>query len=152
MIRLLLKRISALVLTASFFLPLTQCSQKMGDTSSPEVMSASNAYEWPSLFSTICLLLFFWPLAFQLWRLMKRLSLPSRKVSWIEVGLSVLSLAGISWLALPWNLYLGASIRYGAYLAWGSAFLYGVMSFVEALRRNPHREQHSAAGSRQRAL
>lgn len=137
MMRVLLKRIAALVLAISFFLPLTQCSQKLGDHSPPYVVSASNADNWPGLFSTIYLLLFFWPLAIQVWRWMKRLRLPSRRASWIEAGLSLLSLAGVSWLIFPMVSSFGASIRYGAYLAYGSAFTYGVASLVEAVRRSP---------------
>ena len=141
--KLLLKRISALMLAVSFFLPLTQCSQKMGDTSPPVAMSASNAFEWPGLFATAVLLLFLWPVAVQLWRVMKRLSLPSHKASWIEVELSVLSLMGISCLVMPWHLSFGASIRYGAYLAYGSAFAYGALSLVEAITSSPSHEQDS---------
>lgn len=136
MIKLLLKRFYALLLAVSFFLPLTQCSQKMGGASSPEVITASSAYEWPGLLSTIALLLFFWPLAIQFWMVIKRLRLPSRKVSWMEVGLSTLSLTGISWLVLSWHLSLGASVRYGAYLAWGGALVYGAISFTEAIKRS----------------
>ncbi|RUL75933.1 hypothetical protein [Dyella choica] len=144
---LLIKRISAWVLAASFFLPLTQCSQKQGDSSPPATLSASNAFDWPGLFSTVALLLFFWPLAIELWRMMKGLHPPSRKASWTEVGLSVLSFAGISWLVLTWHLNFGASIRYGAYLAYGSAFAYGVTSLVEAIKSNPRRECPPGAGS-----
>jgi hypothetical protein len=146
MMRLLLKRLSSLVLAISFFLPLTQCSGKLGDTSPPDVMSASNAYAWPGVFSTLALLLFFWPLATQLWRMMKGLRLPSRKASWVEACLSVLSLAGISWLTLPWAIKFGASIRYGAYLAYGSAFVYGAISFFEAVKRGRPRVQRSSSG------
>jgi hypothetical protein len=55
--RLQLKRIFALLLAISFFLPLTQCSQKLAGTSPPVAISASNAYEWPNVFA-ITLVLF----------------------------------------------------------------------------------------------
>ena len=139
--KLFLKRISSLVLAMSFFLPLTQCSQKLGDTSPPAAISASNAYEWPSLFSIAALLLFFWPMAIQLWGVMKGRRPWGRKAHWAEVGLSALSLAGISWLVLPWSLGLGASIRYGAYLAYGSVLAYGAISFVEARKSAPARKE-----------
>ncbi|WP_284358211.1 hypothetical protein [Dyella nitratireducens] len=130
----LLKRVSALLLAVSFFLPLTQCSQKLGDTSPPVTVSASNAYEWPSLLSAVVLLLFFWPLVLQLWSAIKRIRITSRKASWIEFGLSILSLAGIAGIALPWMLTFGASIRYGAFVASGSVLAYGTASLVEAVQ------------------
>src|ERR1700761_7899282 len=140
---LLLKRFSALLLAVSFFLPLTQCSQKLGETSQSVTMSGSNAYEWPGVFSTIAFLLFFWPLAMQLWRAMKGSRLPSRKVLWIEVGLSAVSIAGISLLVFPWSLNFGASIRYGAYLAYGSVLTYGGTSLAEAIRSGSAHERRS---------
>jgi hypothetical protein len=129
-----LKRIAALSLAVSFFLPLTQCSQKLGTTSPPVTVSASNAYEWPSILAIALLLLFFWPLVLQLWRIIKKRPAISSKASCVEFGLSVLSLAGTSWLVLSWVLTFGASIRYGAFVAAGSVLVYGVVSLLEAIR------------------
>lgn len=137
--KLLIKRISALVLAASFFLPLTQCSQKLGSSLPPDTMSAANAYEWPGIFSTFALLAFFWPLVIQFWRMMKGRRLPSRKVAWIEVALSGLSFVGISCLVLPWFLEFGVSISYGAVLAWASTLAYGAISLIDALKGRPSR-------------
>ncbi|WP_284321433.1 hypothetical protein [Dyella acidisoli] len=129
----LMKRICAFLLAISFFLPLAQCSQKMEDASPPLAVSASNAYEWPSLFSTVLLLLFFWPLALVLWRAVMRRA-PSRRVCWIECGLSGATLVAICWLVLSWRLSFGASIRYGAFVACGSILGYGAMSLMEGIR------------------
>jgi hypothetical protein len=40
-----IKRISAVLLAVSFFLPLAQCSQKVGEKSAPVTVTASNTYE-----------------------------------------------------------------------------------------------------------
>jgi hypothetical protein len=139
--RLLLKRIAALLLAVSFVLPLTQCSQKVGDTGASVTVSASTAYDWPGALSTITLLLFFWPLAVQIWRFVAKVRAPSRRAAWIEFGLSLASLAGISCLVfLSSLLWFGATIRYGAFIAYLSALVYGAVSFIEAIRGSPRRE------------
>lgn len=142
----LMKRICALLLAISFFLPLAQCSQKMGDASPPLAVSASNAYEWPSLFSTVLLLLFFWPLALVLWRAVTG-RMPSRRASWIECSLSGATLVAICWLVLSWRLSFGASIRYGAFIACGSVVGYGVVSLIEGIRGGVKRTVGTEADS-----
>jgi hypothetical protein len=134
----LVKRISAILLAVSFFLPLTQCSQKVGDTSPPLTMSAKDAFELANPFSIMVFLLFFWPVALQLWRLVTGKRMPDRKASWIELALSVLTVAGISWLVFPWMWKYGASIRYGAFLAYASALAYGAVSLADGIRGSPN--------------
>jgi hypothetical protein len=135
-----IKRISAVLLAVSFFLPLAQCSQKVGEKSAPVTVTASNTYEGLTLLSILFLVVFFWPLALQLWRTIKRVRVTTRNASWMEFGLSVLSLAGVTWLVVP-PLNAGASVRYGAFVAYASLLAYGAVSLVEGMTSRPDGRQ-----------
>ncbi|MDN3575365.1 hypothetical protein QWZ03_01080 [Chitinimonas viridis] len=116
----LLKLISAFALMASFFMPLSQCTQK-GPAEGPHVQSAATSYEWPSTGSLVLLLMFGWPLAGQV------LSLRQRQPTWqrryltvmAEVLLSAATLATILFLLLWAN-----EVRYGAYIAIAAVLSY----------------------------
>jgi hypothetical protein len=100
----LIKRVAALVLVASFFLPLSQCSlpatdAETGTKTFPGMVvdiSGFSAYEWPSLGSSIAAVLFGWAALIQLLALQRPGFESHRGVFALEVTLSVLTLAGIS--------------------------------------------------------
>lgn len=124
----LTKRIAALVLLASFFLPLSQCSLPATDaeTGTKNVpgfvidMSGFSAYEWPSVGSTIAAALFGWAALIQLLSLRNPGFETSRAMLGLELTLSVLTIAGISWLIYSW----GQTIRYGALVAYAAVLAY----------------------------
>ena len=124
----LIKRIAALVLVASFFLPLSQCSlpatdAETGTKTAPGIavdISGFSAYEWPSVESTIAAVLFGWAALIQLLSLRSPSLEANRVVFALEVALCVLTIAGISWLVYSW----GQTIRYGALLAYAAALAY----------------------------
>lgn len=124
----LIKRIAALVLVASFFLPLSQCSlpapdAETGTKTAPGIsvdISGFSAYEWPSVGSTIAAVLFGWAALIQLLSL-RRPGLKSNRIVFaLEVTLCLLTIAGISWVVYSW----GQSIRYGALLAYAAVLAY----------------------------
>ena len=105
------KRIAAITLALSFFLPLSSCTNTD--------MSAYSAYEWPSIGSSIAVMLFFWPLVAVLVNL--RNPQPTNAIRLlVEVNLCIATLSGITWL-----LFWGQSIRYGAVIAYLSIIGYG---------------------------
>ena len=96
----LLKRGSAILLLISFFLPLSQCTKiDAHENSTPiyESYSAYSFYEWPSIDSSIALLLFSWPVIGQLIALSRRLLISPRIVAAIEL----LLLIRLSWVRSP---------------------------------------------------
>ena len=116
-----IKRGSAILLLISFFLPLTQCTQILSSENShvsSQAYSASSAYDWPSIGSSVALFLFSWPAIGQIIALRRQAYFSLRVVA-IEIVLSLLTLCGITWLVL-W----GSKIQYGAFIAYGATSAY----------------------------
>lgn len=124
----LVKRVAALILIGSFFLPLSQCSlpttdAEMGTKTLPGLvidMSAFSAYKWPSVESTLVAVLFGWAALIQLLSLRSPGFDASRGIFAVEVALSLLTLGGVSWLVYSW----GQTIRYGALVAYAATIAY----------------------------
>jgi len=118
-----IKRIAALVLAVSFFLPLSQCSDKREGAPQSHVqvyeITAFTAYKWPSFGSTIAVFLFFWPIALCSLESLGLAGFLAQHKLKVELVLTFLTLAGVVWLTL-W----GKSIRYGAFVAVGSILAY----------------------------
>ena len=108
----LAKRIAALTLVISFFLPLSQCSvvppagQEHQDVKS-EVVYAYSAYRWPSFGSFAAVAAFVWPLLFAF------RGNTSTKI--LISGLELLLCAGTGFM-LAALTYVGSWL-FGAYLA-----------------------------------
>jgi hypothetical protein len=132
-----LKRMASVVLGAAFFLPLSKCSRVVVEPGGelhaiPVDTVAYSAYDWPSIGSTVALILFFWPLAVQClaW---KRAPLVKRAI-WaviVEFCVCLLTLAGISWL----TFVLAQGIRYGALVAYAAIATYAGALIAELSRR-----------------
>ena len=127
---------SSILLLVSFFLPLTQCTQKLSSENtqvSSQSYSASSAYDWPSIGSSVALFLFSWPALGQIIALRRQAYLSLRVVVAIEIALSLLTLCGITWLVL-W----GSKIQYGAFIAYGatSAYLGAILWWLVLKRPN----------------
>ena len=146
----LIKRIAALVLVASFFLPLSQCSlpatdAETGTKTLPGIavdVSAFSAYEWPSVGSTVAAVLFGWAALIQLLSLRSPRLEPTRVVFALEVTLCVLTIAGISWLVYSW----GQTIRYGALLAYAAVLAYLGAAFAgRSATGHPNSTPHADA-------
>ncbi len=65
----IIKRIASVILIVAFFMPLSQCSVSTPPTNDPqeskmEITYAYSAYQWPSAWSIVALLAFFWPFLF----------------------------------------------------------------------------------------
>jgi hypothetical protein len=124
----LTKRVAALLLLASFFLPLSQCSlpatdAETGTKAVPGIaadVSGFSAYEWPSIGSTVAAALFGWAALIQLLSLRSPGLESNRAVFALELTLCVLTVAGISWVVYSW----GQNIRYGAVLAYAAVLAY----------------------------
>lgn len=120
--RKVVKRIAALALCISFFLPLSQCSRMEGNLSPsavPIVIAAFSAYDWPSIGSSIAVVCFFWPAFVQLLSLFKEDALGGRWGWTVELVMCVLTAAGITWLIL-W----GETVRFGALIAYAAVAAY----------------------------
>jgi hypothetical protein len=122
-----IKRLAAIVLVVSFFLPLARCSLPTTDARTeklaPDIavdISAYSAYEWPSAGSTIYSVLFGWAALIQILALRNPGLETRREVLALEITLSVLTIAGISWAIYTW----GQSIRYGALMAYAAVIVY----------------------------
>ena len=121
-----IKRIAAIALVVGFFLPLTRCSTFEIDHQTGRLVqgiaadvSAFNAYEWPSVGSTISLALFGWAALIQL-LVLRRSSIESNSgVFAVEVILFMMTVAGISWI-----VYWGQGIRYGALICYAAIGAY----------------------------
>jgi hypothetical protein len=124
----LVKRIAALLLVGSFFLPLSQCSlpatdAETGTKTAPGLVidiSAFSAYKWPSVESTLVALLFGWAALIQLLSPGSPGFDASRGIFAVEVTLSLLTIGGVSWLVYSW----GQTIRYGAVVAYAATIAY----------------------------
>lgn len=129
----LIRRLAALALMVSFFLPLAQCTRKdaQGVVATSELRAVS-AYHWPSKEAAATLALFAWPALAQLAALRRR-QVPRHP--WLalagEVLLCALSAAWVGWLAL-W----GHSLRYGAFVAWAALAAYLGAGLAPRLRRH----------------
>jgi hypothetical protein len=124
----LVKRVAALILISSFFLPLSQCSLSTTDTETgtktlPGMvidMSAFSAYKWPSVESTLVAVLFGWAALIQLLSLRRPGLNASRWIFAVEVALSLLTVGGVTWLVYSW----GQTVRYGAFVAYAATIAY----------------------------
>jgi hypothetical protein len=146
----LIKRIAAFILAASFFLPLSQCTlpatdAETGTTTFPGVVvdiSGFSAYEWPSVGSSIAAVLFGWAALIQLLSLRSSGLYASRSVLALEITLSVLTIAGVSWLIYSW----GQTIRYGALIAYAAVLTYlGAAIAGRGSARHPNSTPHTDA-------
>lgn len=150
MVRLpIIKRIAAVVLVVSFFLPLARCSLSTTDARTeklaPDIsvdVSAFSAYKWPSVGSSIYTVLFGWAALIQLLALRSPGLEAKRGVLALEITLSVLTVAGISWVIYTW----GQSIRYGALTAYAAVVAY--MAAAIAGRRGDRSPNHTVEGMR----
>lgn len=130
----LAKRIAAITLVISFFLPLSQCSvtpppEKEHQEVKSEVVYAYSAYEWPSLGSFATLAAFVWPL----WFAFKGNKSPKMLVS----GLELLLCTGTGFMLVALT-YVGSWL-FGAYiavLAICTYFLATVSQILMQLRSN----------------
>ncbi|GGC60254.1 hypothetical protein [Undibacterium terreum] len=136
----IIKRVAALILMLSFFLPLSQCSSKYAEqrpgtesaagTSAQTNnvtttdISAYSVYPWPSVASIAVLLLFAWPAVLQLGLWLKP-SAGTRSWMLLELPLIALTLSFIAFLC-GW----GQGLRYGAFIASGAAVAYGTATFI----------------------
>jgi len=146
----LIRRIAALVLVATFFLPLSQCSLPATDAESgtktvPGIavdISGFSAYEWPSVGSTFAAVLFGWAALIQLLSLRSPGLESNRVVFALEVTLCVLTIAGVSWLVYSW----GQTIRYGAVLAYAAVLAYlGATITGRGVTGHPNSTPHADA-------
>ncbi|WP_394778489.1 hypothetical protein [Undibacterium sp.] len=155
----LAKRVAALVLLLSFFLPLSQCSSRIADqeiaaqpasqavqeaaqtatqaavsapAEPPTDIAAYSAYPWPSAASIVVLLLFAWPAALQLYALLKPDAFAANGYKWalLELPLIAVTLCCILLLSS-----LGQQLRYGAVVASAAAYCYLLAVLVPAALR-----------------
>ena len=130
-----LKRGSAILLLICFFMPLSQCTQKVAPEGAPAVtkadtvISAYSAYAWPSIGSSVALLLFSWPAIGQVIALRRQAFSSPRIVAALELVLSILTACGISLLVM-WGdrIQYGAFVAYGATITYCGATLWGLLS------------------------
>ena len=131
-----IKRGSSILLLICFFLPLSQCTQIVSPENPAavsQIYSASSAYEWPSIGSSVALFLFLWPAIGQVIALRRKAYLSLRVVIVIEIVLSLLTLFGITWLVL-W----GSKIQYGAFIAYGATVAYLGATLWAHLSKRPN--------------
>ena len=121
-----LRRMAALTLAASLFMPLTRCS-------SSDSSGATALVDLPWYGAVLVLAAFAWPLLFEaLGRLADRLPL-ERPVPLLRLGLCAGSLSALAWLTCLY--WLGwATLRYGAFVAMSALAGY-VLSMLILLRR-----------------
>ena len=144
----LIKRIAAFVLAASFFLPLSQCTLPATETETgtktfPGLVvdiSGFSAYEWPSAGSSIAAVLFGWAAIVQLLALRVPGLDATRGFFALEIALSVLTIAGVSWL-----IYAGGqTIRYGALISYAAVLAYlGAAIARRGSPRHPNSTPHA---------
>ncbi|MEH6462034.1 hypothetical protein [Chitinimonas sp. JJ19] len=116
----LLKLISAFALMASFFMPLSQCTQQ-DPAAVPQAQSAATSYDRPSAGSLVLLLMFGWPLAVQV------LSVRRRQPPWQGLYLMVIAEVLLSAATLATILFLllwGNEVRYGTYITIAAVLSY----------------------------
>ena len=131
----LIKRIAALVLLVSFFLPLYQCTfqgESAGDPLLSYDISAFSAYSWPSVEITLAAFLFGWAAVLQMISFRRPTFEASRRTFALEVVLSLLAILGISWL-IHWT----QTIRYGAFVAYAAILAYLIAAIAGQARRAP---------------
>ena len=170
-----IRRVSAVVFALSFFLPLAQCSivkrtemaavrdsetttssaaddidfnapvetssaTAAGEADAPNSdIAAFSAFSVLSLGGITFASLFFWPLAAELGQLFRRTR--HRLVPFRALALCVLSVVGITWLVL-W----GQTIRYGAFVAYGSIAAYAIALVATFRPASPTVEPATSAG------
>lgn len=127
-----IKRIAALCLLISFFLPLSQCTWQGARDEAPQVVViyAYSAYSWPSLGRASVYAAFFWPAALSIavlvWPALRRR------------GRTVAALELLFTLGSAWMVFVLAplgSLRYGGYLAWGAVAVYFCAALADLLVR-----------------
>ncbi len=136
-----LKRISAIVILACFFLPLSQCTRNVevvnADNSAvtnyvekTDFIPASGLNE-PSLETVVWFCMFAWPLFFQLirwkWQALN-------ESSWTAI--TELLLLGVSCYKIGEVIIAGTHIRYGGYLFILSASLFGLTCIASFFKRH----------------
>lgn len=134
------RRGSAALVAISLFLPLGQCAvaHRTGTpVSGPEVfdVSAFDLYKWPGLGGALAILLFLWPVIFELARLLDR-----RKQRLVVASAIALCLASLTWVT--YLVMLCRTIRWGAFVAYASLLTYGFASVASSRARR----QGSAGG------
>ncbi|MFZ6645177.1 hypothetical protein ACO0LO_05630 [Undibacterium sp. TJN25] len=135
------KRIAAMALLFSFFLPLSQCSLKVTDqdpavaaqavADEPADIAAYSAYPWPSIASAVVLLLFAWPTAVQCgaWLKPGTFALHAYKLALFELPLAAVTLCCIVLLAS-----MGQHVRYGAFAASAAVACYALAVLLPLMR------------------
>ena len=144
----LAKRIATILLIASFFLPLTRCTSVVQVEEISEVVKKDrtpvvqytdiHGYEtvaykdWP-----IWALTFFWPLIFQIARLIA----PSKSNTTTLIVVEAL-LLGFSAFQISYLIYISDGVRYGSYIAYTGILTYALALIAEF--REQHLTTHSS--------
>jgi hypothetical protein len=126
----LAKRIAAIILLVSFFLPLSQCSvtpppRQEHQEVKNEVIYAYSAYEWPSFGGFAALAAFVWPM----WFAFRKSKSPKMLLNSLELLLCASTVYMLAALT-----YLGSWL-YGAYLAAVAIGVYLLATFHQIIKR-----------------
>lgn len=137
----LLKRLAALCLFISFFLPLSQCSVQKDTAQTPstqEILKASpsvdvkyayNADQDTMVFRAANIFAFTWPLLFTLVLLVY-----AKFEQFLSVQVTAIALCFVSAFCLL-RLTSFGELLIGGYLAWGSLITYLLISLTQFLQR-----------------
>ncbi len=140
-----IRRAAATTLVISFFLPLAQCPRvertgTLTPNHEPIDISAFSAYQWPSAGGAVALLLFLWPVMFELGKALQRRH--TRLVLASCLGLCVASVAWVTWI-VAW----GRTIRWGAFVAYASIIGYGLAVVASYRARRGDKPRRAEATS-----